>query len=74
MKISIVTPSFDRADYLDDTIESVLTQAGDFDLEYVIQNAGEFGGGPRDPGPLGEQGCLRRLPAALPGAAISGRA
>jgi len=41
MKISIVTPSFDRADYLDDTIESVLTQAGDFDLEYVIQNAGE---------------------------------
>jgi glycosyltransferase involved in cell wall biosynthesis len=41
MKISIVTPSFDRADYLKDTIESVLTQAGDFDLEYVIQNAGE---------------------------------
>jgi len=40
MKISIVTPSFDRADYLDDTIESVLTQAGDFALEYVIQNAG----------------------------------
>ena len=36
MKISIVTPSFDRADYLDDTIESVLTQAGDFALEYVI--------------------------------------
>lgn len=41
MKISIVTPCFDRATFLDATIESVLTQAGDFSLQYIIQNAGD---------------------------------
>jgi len=40
MKISIVTPTYNRAAYLDDTIRSVLTQRGDFDLEYVIQDGG----------------------------------
>jgi glycosyltransferase involved in cell wall biosynthesis len=40
MKISIVTPSFQRATYLDDTIESVLSQKGDFSIEYIIQDGG----------------------------------
>jgi glycosyltransferase involved in cell wall biosynthesis len=40
MKISIVTPTFNRSTYLDDTIRSVLTQRGNFDLEYVIQDGG----------------------------------
>lgn len=40
MRISIVTPVMDRAEYLDETIESVITQAGDFALQYIIQNGG----------------------------------
>ncbi len=41
MKISIITPCHDRADYLDATIASVMNQAGDFSIQYIIQNAGE---------------------------------
>jgi glycosyltransferase involved in cell wall biosynthesis len=40
MKISVVTPSYRRARYLDDTIRSVLTQRGDFEIEYVVQDGG----------------------------------
>ena len=40
MKFSIITPSFNRLTYLDDTINSVLTQAGDFEIEYIIQDGG----------------------------------
>jgi len=40
MKISIVTPSFQRATYLNETIESVLNQKGDFSIEYIIQDGG----------------------------------
>lgn len=40
MKISIVTPCFDRSEYLNETIESIVSQAGDFDIEYIIQNGG----------------------------------
>jgi len=40
MKISIITPSFNRSEYLSQTIESVLMQAGDFEIEYIIQNGG----------------------------------
>lgn len=40
MKFSIVTPSFNRAIYLDETIESVIGQAGDFEIEYLVQDGG----------------------------------
>ena len=40
MKISIVTPCFDRATYLDETIESVVSQKGEFDIQYIIQFSG----------------------------------
>lgn len=36
MKFSIVTPSFNRARYFDDAIRSVVEQAGDFEIEYVV--------------------------------------
>jgi hypothetical protein len=36
----IVTPVFNGAAYLDDTIASVLAQGGDFDLHYHIQDGG----------------------------------
>ncbi|MEZ5276210.1 MAG: glycosyltransferase [Opitutaceae bacterium] len=40
MKISIVTPCHDRFEYLESTLSSVLNQAGDFEIQYIVQNAG----------------------------------
>lgn len=40
MKISIITPSFNRPDFLNETIESVLTQKGSFSIEYIVQDGG----------------------------------
>jgi len=34
--ISVVTPSFNQAEFLADTIESILSQQGDFYIDYVI--------------------------------------
>jgi glycosyltransferase involved in cell wall biosynthesis len=43
-RISIVTPSLDQAPFLPRTIESVLGQRGDFDLEYLVQDGGSTDG------------------------------
>lgn len=40
MKISIVTTCFNSAATIRETIESILSQQGDFDLEYIITDAG----------------------------------
>jgi len=40
MHLSIVTPVFNGARFLDETILSVVTQAGDFRIRYHIQDAG----------------------------------
>ena len=40
MKFSIVTPTFNSEKYLRETIESVLSQKGDFEIEYIIQDGG----------------------------------
>ncbi|UPW20062.1 glycosyltransferase [Agarivorans sp. TSD2052] len=40
MKISIVTPSFKRLDYFEATIDSIVNQEGDFELEYIVQDGG----------------------------------
>ena len=36
MKFSIITPAYDVAQWLPETIESVLSQAGDFSIEYIV--------------------------------------
>jgi glycosyltransferase involved in cell wall biosynthesis len=44
MKLSIVTPTYNSEKYLKDTIESVLSQAGDFDIEYIFADGGSSDG------------------------------
>ncbi len=40
MKFSIITPVYNGEKYIAETIESVLLQAGDFEIEYIIQDGG----------------------------------
>ena len=40
MKFSIVTPSFNQGRFITDTIESVLSQAGPFEIEYFVMDGG----------------------------------
>ncbi|MEX0586349.1 MAG: glycosyltransferase family 2 protein [Pirellulales bacterium] len=40
MDFTIVTPSFNQAQFLPKTLESVLSQAGDFSLDYIVMDGG----------------------------------
>ncbi len=40
MKISIVTPSFNQAEFIERTILSIWSQEGDFELEHIIADGG----------------------------------
>lgn len=44
MKFSIVTPVYNGLRFLSETIESVLSQAGDFEIEYIVQDGGSTDG------------------------------
>lgn len=41
---SIVTPSYNQGDYLAQTIESVISQAGDFLIDYIVMDGGSEDG------------------------------
>jgi glycosyltransferase involved in cell wall biosynthesis len=43
-RLTIVTPSYNQASYLSETIRSVLTQQGDFELEYLVMDGGSSDG------------------------------
>ncbi|MEZ6136556.1 MAG: glycosyltransferase family 2 protein [Pirellulaceae bacterium] len=40
IKISLLTPSYNHADFIQRTIDSVLQQQGDFELDYVVLDGG----------------------------------
>lgn len=44
MKFSIVTPSYNSRRFISETIESVISQHGDFEIEYIIKDGGSDDG------------------------------
>jgi len=44
LTISIVTPSFNQGEFLDETIRSVLLQRGDFLIDYIVMDGGSTDG------------------------------
>lgn len=44
MKISVITPCFNGAQYLEKTLHSIHDQRGDFDLEHIVMDGGSTDG------------------------------
>ena len=44
MKISIITPTYNQANFIEETIKTIWSQQGDFDLEHIIADGGSTDG------------------------------
>jgi glycosyltransferase involved in cell wall biosynthesis len=66
-RISIVTPSYNQGDFLGETIESVLGQEGDFELEYFVMDGGSTDGSVEVIRRYAEQVAAGRWPARCRG-------
>ena len=44
MKFSIITPSYNQGSYIERTLESILSQEGDFELELLVMDGGSSDG------------------------------
>lgn len=44
MKFSIITPSFNQAKYITETIESIWSQSGSFEIEHIVMDGGSTDG------------------------------
>jgi glycosyltransferase involved in cell wall biosynthesis len=70
-KLSIVTPSYNQAAFIAETIESVLSQAGEFEIEYFVMDGGSTDSSVEIIKSYADQVATGKLPVQCVGASMS---